>query len=131
MIEPKLTSFSILKVNLDKNKDYIDYFVPFVAESLRSTEQKEISLPDLQERIKELFGLSIPRGALSTILNRAVKEGYVKRENRIYIKNDDLLNASDFMKQRNRVLREQNELIEKLLTFVRDSNNVKGTESDA
>jgi len=107
----------MLKVNWDAGRDYIDNFVPFVAECLRAAPQPEVSLPELQGAISDTFDLKIPQGALSTILKRAVKRGYVERIQRIYRRNDDALASLDFSRVRNDVLRKYEALIDKLIEF--------------
>ena len=51
MSEHVITSLAILKANWDKGLDYIENFVPFVAECLRTAPQDEVSLPELQAAI--------------------------------------------------------------------------------
>jgi hypothetical protein len=79
MSDRTITSLAILKVNWDHGRDYIENFVPFVAESLSPMPQQEVSLPELQAAIYENFGLHIPQGALKTVLRRAAKKGYLRR----------------------------------------------------
>jgi len=100
--EQVIASLAILKVNWDRGHDYIENFVPFVAECLRVAPQAEVSLPELQTAVAESFGLSIPQGALMTILKRAVKRGYAKRQEGLYLREEEALAALDFAKNESR-----------------------------
>src|SRR6266566_3761509 len=96
MSERLITSLALLKVNWDRGLDYIENFVPFVAECLRQAHTSEISLPQVQTAMAENFSLSIPQGALKTILKRATRRGYVVRVEGIYRRSPQLISASSF-----------------------------------
>ncbi len=57
-----IPSLAILKVNWDRGVDYIDNFVPFVAECLRGAPEPEVSMAYLQKAMIDSFGLRIPQG---------------------------------------------------------------------
>jgi len=79
-----ITSLAILKVNWDHGRDYIQNFVPFIAEALRNADAEVVSIPEVQSKIAELFALHIPQGALRSILKRAVRANYAVREYGVY-----------------------------------------------
>ncbi len=57
-ITPSIISLAILKVNWDKKrKDYVDNFVPIVAEAIRLSDHDVVSIPQLQQDIRAKFGL--------------------------------------------------------------------------
>jgi len=70
MSERVTASLAILKVNWDEGNDYIENFVPFLAECVRIAPQPEVSLPQLQTLMADTFGLVLPQAALKTILKR-------------------------------------------------------------
>src|SRR4051812_25040026 len=75
-----VVSMAILQVNADRRQvDVIEQFVPFVGECLRVDAPKVVSLPVLQRRMLEMFGLRMPQGALKTVLSRAGNQGLVTR----------------------------------------------------
>ncbi len=115
--EQTLTSLAIIKVNWDRGRDYIENFVPFAAECLRTAPQAEVSLPNLQIAVKESFGLQIPQGALKTILGRVVRWGFAVRTSGIYVRNEESLAKFDFSALRADALRQQEALIERLRSF--------------
>ena len=131
MAEHVITSLAILKVNWDRGYDYIENFVPFVAECLRIAPQPEVSLPELQAAVFKNFGLRIPQGALKTILRRAVKRGYAKRTEGIYRRNEDALANLDFARVKADALRQNQALISKLIEFCRAQYWIDLSEENA
>src|SRR5689334_19941386 len=71
--EQVITSLAVLKVNWDRNNDYINNFVPFAVEALRLLGDPVVAVGDVQSKIASEFGLRIPIAALRTILSRAEK----------------------------------------------------------
>ena len=60
-MNPVIASLAILKVNYDEmHKDYVENFVPFFAECIRLSENDIVSTPDLQDDLRNRFGLVIP-----------------------------------------------------------------------
>jgi len=68
---------AILTANFERGKDYIDLFVPFVGECIRSTKPSVVSVTELQSQMKATFGIHMPQNALMLVLNRAKKKGYI------------------------------------------------------
>ena len=114
-----LTSLAILKANWDRGQDYIENFVPFIAQALVQRPHAEVSLPMLQEIVRQEFGLNIPQGPLKTILRRAARRNYVKHSQHVYIRNDKKCQELDFNKTQETVLRQHNNLIAKLMEFLK------------
>ena len=126
-----IPSLAILKVNWDAGWDYIENFVPFVAESVRTAAQAEVSLPELQRAISDQFGFTIPQGALSTIVRRAAKRGYLQRRGGIYLRNDEAVAKVELAKVRNGVLRRYEALIRKLTDFCKERFGVEWSAEEA
>jgi hypothetical protein len=81
-----LLSLAILKTNWDTNqKDYIENFVPFVAELISRKKHTVLDDKQLSEDFKTEFGLVIPTHPTITILNRAAKRGLVQRDHNRFI----------------------------------------------
>lgn len=71
MVNPTIVSLAFIKTNWDlRRKGYLDNFVPIIAESLRFLKQDIISLEELQESMRQQFGLSVPQSAVEAILKR-------------------------------------------------------------
>jgi hypothetical protein len=130
--EVVLTSLAILKVNWDHHqRDHIANFVPFVAEALRALPEDEVSLPALQARIAEAFGLAIPHGPLKTILARAKREGLVKVSGGIYRRTDKCVALEPLAALRDDALREHSALVDKLILFSRERFELEWTDEQA
>jgi hypothetical protein len=121
MNDSALVSLAILKANWDQDqRGYIHNFVPFVAECLRLAPHPEVSVPDLQTSLEARFGLTIPQGALQTILQRATREKLARREHGILIRNDAVIGKFDLSKGRISALREHEALVEKFVVFCKE-----------
>lgn len=126
------TSLAILKVNWDsRGHDYIENFVPFVLEALRTSPRPEISLPQIQESLESEFGLIIPLGALKTILRRVVRRGFAQIEHGIYSRNDSKIGTTDMPQLRDQAMAEFKALARSYVTFVADRFSVQHSEDDA
>lgn len=85
-----LISLAIIKTHWEKNKaDYIDNFIPLIANLLSENSYTEIKLGEFQVDFKKRYGLDIPKNAFITIFNRAKKKNIVKRDQGKYFYNSD------------------------------------------
>ncbi len=125
MSDRALASLAILQVNWDRGHDYIEGFVPFVAEALSDASQDQISLGQLQQGVRVLFGFNIPLGALKTILGRAYKRGLVKLQNRVYLRLPDALAKYDTSNARAAALRRVNSLIDAFIAYVHRKHSLE------
>lgn len=66
-----IASLAMLKVNSGEGHDYIDGFVPFAAECVRTSASGRVSLDELERCFAAEYGFSVPLPALKTILHRA------------------------------------------------------------
>jgi hypothetical protein len=130
-LESIIPSLAIIKVNWDAGRDHIENFVPFVVEALRAAPQPEVSGADLQQAIQKTFGLAIPQGALSTVLGRAAKHGYVTQTHGIYRRSDEAVVGTDFGRVRTDVVRKHEALLAKLTDFCRREFGVDWTSEQA
>ncbi len=125
-------SLAILKVNMDRtpSKDYIDTYVPFLAECVRRSGDDVLSQSRLQAQMLNEFGLRIPQGAIVTIMRRAVKQGYLHQEKMrstvsdgpttrfLFRPNHDALDKLDFHNVQHHTLEQHQSLIARLIDFV-------------
>jgi hypothetical protein len=112
-----IATLAILKVNSDNGADYIDNFVPFVADCLRKSRDDVVSLDDLREGLRSNFGLDIPNGPLRTILSRAVRHGYARHEDRHLVRVPEALGNFSLDDTRADAARQVAALIDKLIAF--------------
>jgi hypothetical protein len=115
-----LTSLAILKVNWDTlGRDYIENFVPFVAEALRNSTADVVSLPDLQVAVRDQFGLDIPLNPLRQVLKRCSKRGYVRKASGVYHREISALDSQEFTKVRDTVIVLHDRLVRQLRDFAK------------
>ena len=79
-----LTSLAILKVQVGQGQDFLQNFIPFVAECVRADPSDVVTVAALQTGFKKLFGFNVPAGVVQNLLRRAAKQGYVALDNRVY-----------------------------------------------
>lgn len=119
MVNPAIVSLAILKVNWDRHrKDYLENFVPLVAECVKLSDADPISGQVIQEALRTQFGLRIPQNTVKLLLNRLRKTGCVEKKKEVFYKNPEKLQDRDFSKVRNSVLREHDELIRQMIQYV-------------
>ena len=93
-----LVSLAILKTNWDKGQDYLENFMPFILECIRTQNENIVSIEILSACLKENFGFNIPKNPLKTLLKRAKKQKYLSIENGVYYKTDKI-EGTDFNKK--------------------------------
>lgn len=126
-----ILSLAILKVNYDDKKEYLDTFLPIVAECIRCAESDIISVQDLQESLKHDFSLNIPQHVIKSVLNKAVRAKYVVRDRKVLKRNSVELEKLNFKAVKIDMLRKQSELINHLIKFVEEKFGVEWTEDEA
>lgn len=121
---PLLVSIAILKVNFDQGRDYIDNFIPFVAECIRLSPSPVVSLEYVQECIAKSFGFSIPQFILKTILKRAKRRGFIEKKDKVYYRVDSAFSGWDFPEKRRVLLHEYEILVGELVRFTRSNYGI-------
>jgi hypothetical protein len=112
-----LSTLAILKVQNNHGQDYLQNFIPFVAECLRTADSDVVTLQMLQTKFKSNFGLDIPQGVLKTLLNKAVKQDLVRQEQKVYYRNKDKIDGFSLSNEREKAGRELDTLIQKFISF--------------
>ena len=127
-----ITSLAILKVNWDEGeKDYLENFMPFVAERLRQGPADEVSLPELQEALSAHIGLDVPQGVVRTLLKRAHKRGYVSVVSKVYLRDLGALGPSEMKRKTAEIQRKCQALIVELQRFAREQFGIEWNEDQA
>ncbi len=90
MTTTTLTSLAILKVNVDRGQDYLEYLRPFVLQVLVDNCTLRVSVESVTGEIGEQFGLSIPPRTVEIVLKRICKSGLLKRDHNAYVVLGDL-----------------------------------------
>jgi hypothetical protein len=127
-----ITSLAILKANWDvAGTDYIENFVPFVAECLRTSAGDDISESELQNAVLHTFGIRMPQGALRTIVQRCVKKGLAVRKGKKYFRHNEALTAIDLCRLRSDALRKHECLVDSLRQFTKERFEIEWTQEQA
>lgn len=132
MSNQTIISLAILKVNWDRRKkDYLENFVPFMAECLRTLEDDVVSTPQAHEQFHKLFGLKIPQNIIKTLNKRLWKQGYLFHENGVYTKNSEKLNKVEFQSIQVKVLEKHEKLIKNFIEFCSREFRINLTNEEA
>jgi len=124
-MDATLSSLAILKVEWDAGRDYIQSFLPFLLEALRTIDDQLFSLPKVQTFIQEEFGLRIPQAALKTIMHRAVRAGYLFRSEGVYHKVREKLFDDSFRKRRADAVRQHQALVARLIQYASQNHSIE------
>lgn len=84
MASETLTSLAILKVNIDRGGDYLDYLVPFVLQILADHRPDPVTSEAVCSFIRDDFGLEIPDRAVQIVLQRVARKHWIQRINHVY-----------------------------------------------
>ena len=79
-----LTSLAILKVQIDQDKDYLDYLRPFVQQILSKNPPEIIADSNVSSAIRDQFGLEIPARAVQIVLKRLARDLPIRLEHGVY-----------------------------------------------
>ena len=132
MATSTLTSLAILKVNWDHlGVDYVENFVPFIVELARRSQDKVISLPDMQRSMIDEFGLQLPQTALRMVISRAVKRGYVSRKDRVFYKVQEACDQSSFRETQDAVAATHERVVTSLCEYAAANHGKEWTVHDA
>lgn len=113
-----LVALALLKANWNQQRSYLDNFVPFVAECLRGLHGR-VQVDDIQRALVEVFRMELPLGALTTIMRRLVRKGWVDLvETGVYYPIHEELAGCVSSPERADLLRRYDALVERLVTFV-------------
>ena len=85
-----LTSLAMLKVNIDRGQDYLDYLRPFILQVLVTHKPDPITDAAVQDLIRIDFGLEIPRRAVQIVLKRLSRRYPLKKAYGVYRINGEL-----------------------------------------
>lgn len=118
MVSPTISSLALLKANYDTHqRGYLENFVPMVSECIRRAPQDVVSIPELQQQLRDQFGLWLPQSAVRSILGRVRKKGYVGLKNGAYFRNAKALEDLGFRGNQQKVMEQQEALVERFVTF--------------
>lgn len=117
-----LTSLAILKVDINRNVDYLDYLLPLISQVIIDNDIHQIAeSSSIKTYVQESFGLEIPNRTIDIVLQRMARKRYLKRESKLFLRTDNLKDPGISSKSRE-VEREIRAVINGLQEFSRDTN---------
>jgi len=128
-VSNSLTTLAMLKVNLDSNQSYVSTFLPFVLSQFQNSSQLEIQ--EVQDSISENFKLRIPLNSLRSLLEKARRKNYVYRDGEAYFPIKERLKNLDFENRRSTAMRQQNDLLRRLISYLSSYHDLILTEVEA
>jgi hypothetical protein len=126
-----IASLAILKVNYDQHRDYLDTFVPIVAECIRHSPDEVISTGNLQAEVRDRFGLHLPQHVIDKILKKAKRRGHIRQQKRVYHPVHQKLATLPFHEIQQQTLRKHEELIQNLKAFAKQHCNTTWSTEEA
>ena len=124
MTNPTIVSLAILKVNYDLGRDYLENFVPIVAECIRLSETDIVSIPEIQSLLRKVFGLRIPQNSIKIVLSRVRKRGFICKYEGAFKRVNENFEKLEFKRIQQEVLVMHEALIEKLIRFCSEKFNI-------
>lgn len=123
-----LVGLAILKVDWEvRGRDYLDAILPMVVEAIRISPNDLVSLPQLQELISSRFGLRFPQNAIRTMLLRAAREGYLKRDRGVYSRVSSECAKLTLSETESRVIRGIDAVTTALISYADEMHRTKWT----
>ncbi len=107
----------MLKVNIDRGQDYLNYLKPFILDILAKENIEIISDGKIHELLLTKFGLDIPERSIQVILTRLSRKYPIKKESGIYKITGNLKPKTDISTQKTEVERHIKAVISGLIEF--------------
>ena len=126
-----LATVALLKANFDKGKDHLDMFLPFIVDAVVNLPRDDFSVHELQKCLLERHGLSVPQAALSLLITRAKKKGFVRREAGRYFRLLKVHQVEDLRPQRDSVIQEHKDLAAAFQNYAASWKLVLRNETEA
>lgn len=132
MVSQTIVSLAILKINWDKRKqDYIENFVPILAECIRLSKHDVISTGVLKNQLESQFGLRFPQSAINTILRRLRKRGYVRLDHNVYHRDNKQLASLDFRAVQRDIVKMHDSLIKSMIEYCKQEFGLVWSHEEA
>ena len=126
-----ITSLAVLTVNWDNGKSYLDNFVPFTAQCIKSLNPQMITVNDVQNKLKDDFGFDVPQNTIKSILKLTTKRGYTKLSNKAYLPVKTQLDKLTFDSTRQQMVTYHDTLLQKFTEFSFQKYERKLTNDEA
>lgn len=113
-----LVSLAMLTERINSGGHYLDNFTPFIRYIIRGTEiGKAVDEENIQQGIKDQFGLFIPKHSITLLLGRLVKSKILKRANREFLLQKNIEEDLSFESNRADLERSMTEVVNGFMSF--------------
>lgn len=131
-MQDAIYALALLKTNWELHRrSYIDNFNFLTAECLKYSEHDVVSVQELAGSLRDRFGLKLPLNVVETLLKRAVRQKWLRREHGIYRVDRAEVNTVDLASTQLRAMEAQEQLITDLCSYADRTFAVKWTRPDA
>lgn len=114
-----LATVALLKVNFDAGKDHIAMFQPFVLDTVAHLPRDGFTVQEVRESLHHRHQLKMPTNTLRTLLGRAVKHQFLRREAGRYFLGATPLDSKNLSLLRQRVEQRQLRLANELREYAK------------
>ena len=126
-----LATVAFLKAQFDARRDQLDSLQPFVEDSLRSLDQDEVQLTDVEHAVRKSTGIGIPSDTLKTLLRRAARKRLVQRKGGRFFRTAKCSALPDLQPILGQFDSEHKELAARLGQYASERNEDLGSQDDA
>jgi hypothetical protein len=128
-----VASLALLKVNWDNlRRDYIDGFVPFVVTLMQKKRYDTIEVDTIRADFESEYGLSIPYHPMIAILDRARRQGYIRKSRTgLYLPVERRVAVDGFTDIATEQERKYRKVINEFLKYCREEYDIAVSESEA
>lgn len=120
----------MLKISIDKGGDYLEYLRPYVLQVITHSPPEVITDGSTTERLRDTFGLEIPRRTVHIVLKRLAKDGCLKKTDGVFTIEKELKNT-DLSAAKADAVRHISAIIKALIEFAEKASNRQITEKQA
>src|SRR5689334_11324857 len=111
----QLASLALLRLGRESGRDALESFLPFIIEAIRTDSEQVVALPDLQQQVRNRFGLEVPQTALKSLLKRVAKAGYIHNDGGVYRRSPKAAFTTEFVDSLAVAERDRTQIIERLV----------------
>lgn len=128
--ESTLVSLAILRVNINNNRDYLNYLKPFIKQILISYKNIPINSIDISDSIKNIYGLVIPSSIIQIVLKRLVRDNILYKKDSFFWVNQ-IPSEENWIQKKENIHQNISTLIKKFILFTKEHHNKDITEEEA
>jgi hypothetical protein len=132
--ERLLSTMAVVVATADEGKDYLEFFMPFVADRLKTwPDRQRVEPHELSKALCDGWGFpSVPAAVSRLLLQRAQKDGLVTNVDREYFPNHELLiGMPDLTEKKQEMLAGLNALAEAVVAYAWEVHGSEWSEARA